>query len=184
MSSPGASLRLFIGVYPPPEVASALVGALEGLDLPPCRVTNAEQVHLTLQFIGDTPVKELDGTKESVRRATAGVGSFALMPLRLITLPRRGPARLVATETDAPAPLLEMQRRLASRLARAPRRKPGDRFLPHLTLCRFRSPARMEEVECEVAFEPFPVERLMLMKSSLRPDGAVHEIVEAVELNR
>ena len=59
MSKKGSTLRLFVGVYPPPEVASALMAALAQIDLPSHRVTMAAQVHLTLQFIGDTPGSEL-----------------------------------------------------------------------------------------------------------------------------
>ena len=33
--------------------------------------TPPEQVHLTLQFIGNVPPRDLDGVTESVRRATA-----------------------------------------------------------------------------------------------------------------
>ena len=182
MATKGVTQRLFVGVYPPPEVALALVAALAQIDLPPHRVTSPEQVHLTLQFIGDTPASDLERTIETVRRATAGVGPFTLTPHQLIALPRRGPSRLLAAETDAPASLLELQRRLSSRLARSPRRRPGDRFLPHLTLCRFRNPARIEARPSILAVEPFSVDRIVLMKSTLRPVGAVHEIVDSVEL--
>lgn len=142
----------------------------------------AEQVHLTVQFIGDTPASRLDEVIETVRRAGGGIGTFALRPLRLVTLPERGPARLVAAEADAPSPLLELQRRLAARLAHRARGRPGDRFRPHLTLCRFRSPAAMRALDRPLELDPFPVARAVLMKSTLRPEGAEHAEVAALEL--
>lgn len=182
MAKPTANLRLFVAAYPPAESARAMLSALEPLALPPHRVTLLEQLHLTLQFIGDTPQTQMDATIESVQRAAAGLKAFQLTPRRLITLPERGPTRLVAVETDAPATLLELQRRLAMRLARNVREKPGDRYRPHLTLCRFRSPTRGVKIDQEFALEPFPIDRIRLMCSTLSSNGAQHVEVMAWEL--
>jgi RNA 2',3'-cyclic 3'-phosphodiesterase len=125
------------------DVARLLLAQVERLALPPeTRLTPAEQVHMTLQFIGDTPASEMEATMESVRRAAAVLPAFTLNLRRLMRLPERGPARLIAAETDAPPALLELQRRLASRLARNVRARAGDRFTPHMTLCRFAAPQR------------------------------------------
>jgi 2'-5' RNA ligase len=102
--------------------------------------------------------------------------------LRLITLPRRGPKRLVAVETDAPASVMELKRRLVTRLAHDPRRDSADRFLPHLTVCRFRAPARMEALDHALDEAPFPVEEVRLMRSVLRPTGAEHDAVATFPL--
>ncbi len=128
--------RLFVAVYPPTEIARELVAALSRLELPAYRAVPAQQVHMTLQFIGDTPAPPLDKTTESVERSPDGVMGFDLQPRLLIRLPERGRSRLIAAEADRPAGLMEIQRRLAGRLARKARRNPSDRFRPHFTLCR------------------------------------------------
>lgn len=175
-------LRLFVAVYPPVEVAEALLGLVRAQrDLPKYRLVPVGQVHLTLQFIGDTEVRELEEVIESVRRSAAGLEGFELAPERLITLPERGPARLIAAQTSAPAALLELQRRLAHRLAKNPRERAGDRFRPHLTLCRFATPAQVQLDEA-VGVPGFGVERVRLMKSVLKPSGAEHVEVVGVEL--
>jgi 2'-5' RNA ligase len=84
--------------------------------------------------------------------------------------------------TDAPAPLLELQRRLAHRLARSPRAKAGDRFLPHLTLCRFSGGARAPRIDEPTDISAFAVDHVMLMRSVLRPSGAEHSEVARVAL--
>ena len=182
MSRPRRNLRLFVGVYPPPEVAREMIAALNRLDLPDRRTTPLEQVHLTLQFVGDTPAADLERVIESVERAASGLTQPALTPEALITLPERGPKRLIAVRTDADATLLELQRRLASRLAHNPRVRPGDRFLPHLTVCRFRSPTRMDPIEQPLDLSSFSVEQVRLMRSTLNPAGAQHHEVAAFEL--
>lgn len=172
--APSEDLRLFVAVYPPAAMARAMLAALGRLDLPGHRPTPAEHVHLTLQFIGDTRIKDLERVRESVERAASGVGAFRLRPLRLIGLPVRGPTRLIAAETDDPAPMLEIQRRLAHRLARSPRARPGDRFLPHMTLARFQRGGVRIDIEETLDLGNFRVEGISLMKSVLRPDGAAH----------
>jgi len=175
-------VRLFVGAYPPLEQSRAMLRALRGLDLPAHRVTKADQVHLTLHFVGDVPAREVGRVEESVERSCAGVGCFELTPVRLITLPRGGRARLVAMETDAPAPLLEIQRRLAQRLASRPRSRPGDRFTPHLTLCRFRHGVRPPALDEAVDMAGFGVSEVVLVRRVVRPEGAGHGVVKAIQL--
>jgi RNA 2',3'-cyclic 3'-phosphodiesterase len=184
MAKPTANLRLFVAIHPPVDSAQAMLESLHNLsDLPSHKPTALEQVHLTLQFIGDRPVKDLDETIESVQRALAGLAAFELAPQRLITLPERGPARLIACETDAPATLMELQRRLAHRLAKNPREAADQRFRPHLTLCRFRSPARHVRIDMPVEMRAFAVSAIRLMRSTLDPSGAQHHEVVSVALN-
>ncbi|MHC4107172.1 MAG: RNA 2',3'-cyclic phosphodiesterase [Planctomycetota bacterium] len=177
-------LRLFVAIYPPPELARAMLDALNDLELPEHRLTPVEQVHLTLQFIGNVPQQDLESTVESIEHATGGLAAFEMTPKTLIALPMRGPARLVAAETDAHATLLEIQRRLATRLARRPRHNAGDRFRPHLTLCRFKKPSRIARADRALSLPGFAVTRVVLMRSTLTQRGAEHAEVAAWTLPR
>lgn len=183
MSRPRTNLRLFVAVYPPPELSAKLLAALQSHELPDYRIVAAEQVHVTLHFIGDTPSKQLDTTIESVQRATAGISAFDLTVQGLITLGPRGLARLIGAETDRPPELLEIQRRLVTRLARSPRRDSADRFRPHLTLCRFKKPTKGIELKNPLDCRSFTVEQVALMKSTLRSDGAQHHEIMSCALS-
>ena len=174
-------MRLFVALYPPVEVAAAMLASIEGLDLPKHRVPPLEQVHMTLQFIGDRHERELDDVIESVERSAAGLGAFELTPRMLVSLPERGAGRLVAVQTDEPAALMEIQRRLAHRLA-DPKRRGRERFLPHMTVCRFAAETRMERINQPVNMEAFAVGEIKLMKSVLRPSGAAHALVHTVRV--
>jgi 2'-5' RNA ligase len=65
---------------------------------------------------------------------------------------------------------------LAHRLARNPREDAGDRFRPHLTLCRYRKDGRAERFGESIPVEgiSFGINRVRLMSSVLRSEGAVH----------
>ncbi len=190
---PRAAIRLFVAIYPPPPAASALLRTLDHPALlpalPPHRRTPAEQLHLTLLFLGDTDPRHLDWVTESVDRAAAGLSEITLTPQRLIALPKRPAARLIAIETDAPPVLLELQRRLATRLA-DPARRSKDRFTPHLTLARFTDDGRGADTTALAAAldttapppAPFAVTHIHLVASRLRPAGAEHAPVHTVVL--
>lgn len=182
MSRPRSNLRLFVAIYPPLEMSAELARSLQQHELPEHRLVPPEQVHMTLHFIGDVPTKQLDATIESVQRATAGISAFDLTVYRLITFPQRGPARLVAAEMDRPPELLEIHRRLVTRMACSARHNPSHRFRPHLTLSRFKRPTKGIALDSPLDAEPFRVQQVVLMKSTLRSDGAQHHEVASSRL--
>ncbi|MCC6968872.1 MAG: RNA 2',3'-cyclic phosphodiesterase [Phycisphaerales bacterium] len=174
--------RLFIAAYPPPEVAAALVDAACGLGLSSLKPSSPEQVHITLLFIGDTDERQLDEAAESMHRAASGVRAMSLSVDRLIALPERGDARLIAADASAPPVLIELQKRLAQRLVRT-RPKREREFRPHLTLGRFPgSGVRLRERAWPVAKLIFEVADIRLMASVLKAAGAEHREVARSKL--
>ncbi len=181
MSRPRRYQRLFVAAYPSADMAEMLLAQLEELDLPDCRRVPLEQVHLTLHFIGDRPVREMDHVRESVKRAASGLRAIELQPLRLLTLPEGDAPRLIVAETDAPAAIIELHRRLVTRFARAPRAE-EHAYLPHLTLARFRRGSPCGRIDCPLDLPAVRIEEVCLMRSKLRPEGASHEIVEQIPI--
>ncbi len=157
-----------------------MLGLLADLPLPVHRPTPVDQVHMTVHFIGDTPDRQLEEVRESVRRSCSGASEFAILPRRLITLPERGPARLLACRTDLPASLAEIRRRLVLRLAR--NAKERDRFTPHLTLCRFRAPVAGLSEERDIQMPAWKVREVRLMRSVLSSQSAHHVLDTACPL--
>jgi RNA 2',3'-cyclic 3'-phosphodiesterase len=182
VSRPLSNLRLFVAAYPPPDAAAALLNALRNLPIPAHRATSPDQVHLTVQFIGDVPAAKLDETIESVERSVAGLRSFSLQPTRLLTLPSEKPARLIAAECTAHPTLLEIHRRLAHRFADSLRHDPADRFIPHLTLCRFGAAQTGLSLNQPLQVPPMLIQHIDLMRSVLSLTGAQHKLVISCRL--
>ncbi len=185
--------RLFVAVYPPADLAVLCQAMLEPLIRDTlARFVPVEQVHLTLQFVAGG---RLDEVTEAVRHAVSGIPApQTLTALRPILLPQgdsaHTPPRLVALEVQVSPGLLEIQRRLARRLAGAGRADPGDRYLPHMTLCRF-GPGQIDAATVEsIASARLPEEALrevsirtvLIVRSILRPEGAEHRRVGEVQL--
>ena len=183
-----ADLRLFVALAPPVPSAKSLYAAAELLTprLPPHRLIPAEQLHLTLAFIGETRPKEVRDIKESVDRSCSGLHSFVLATTRLVTIPTpedSGPPRLLAAATDSPPTLLEIQRRLAQRLTRPKKNGRRPRFLPHLTLVRYRHGETSGPID-ETLDPPvtWQVRECVLFSSVLTAAGSVYEAVHTVRL--
>jgi 2'-5' RNA ligase len=176
-------MRLFVAVYPPVDVTQRLLGELAHVPLPAHRQTPAAQVHATLQFIGETPARQLRTVVESVERSCSGLGPFELCANRLATLPVAPPVRLIAAMTTAPPTLLELQRRLAQRLSRGWRDDAGRAFVPHLTLARFPLGTPCEPLTRPLDVPPFTVSQAVVVESRLRTGGAEHSTVATIALN-
>jgi 2'-5' RNA ligase len=179
---PSGPLRLFVSVRPDAAVAARMATLLP-LGLPPAaRPVPLKQIHLTLQFIGETAPSRVDEVVESIAAAVAGLRVQRLAPQALRLLPDRGPARLVALITDWPSPLAEARRRLAARLAHRPSKAKSEPFLPHFTLARFTPAWEADVRRWPAAMEPFDVAKVELMRSIQTSTGAVHEVVATFAL--
>ncbi len=60
------------------------------------------------------------------------------------------------------------------------RRVPVEQI--HLTLCRFRTPSQAAALEQPLSMPAFGVDRIVLMRSTLTPQGARHQEVIACPL--
>lgn len=161
--------RLFVAVDPPDELRRRLVDTLPRPAEPGVRWVPPAQWHVTLRFLGDTPEDEALAALEGLRSdaATATVGPrVSRLGRNVVCLPVRGLDELARAVTDATAGVGE---------------PPDHPFRGHLTLGRLgRRPA------CGVtgaAFsDTFAVDRVRLYRSTLRPEGAVHELLAEVPL--
>lgn len=175
-------MRLFAAIYPPREAVEAALRALGSVAGLPGKPAPIEAVHLTLLFIGEVDRRQLKDVTESVERSAAGIARGTLRLHRLVNWPTEQDARMAVVLADASAEVLEIQRRLAKRLARHPRAKGGDRFTPHLTLQRY--PHGSKPPDLDVPLEPVevPVTEVVLVESILSAAGARHVALERFEL--
>jgi 2'-5' RNA ligase len=186
--------RLFVSIMLEPELAARLAelatpdrpGLLHDGLLPAHRLVAEDHLHLTLVFLGDRHKNELTEIHESVERAVSGQRAFELCTQRLMTLPRRQTPRLLAAVTDEPPTLLEIHRRLVSRLIRPVlREKKTTPFLPHVTLLRYEPGTSPPDVELpldEAEQVRITVGEVHLVESIATMRGAEYRIVRAFPL--
>ncbi|HYE63015.1 MAG TPA: RNA 2',3'-cyclic phosphodiesterase [Phycisphaerales bacterium] len=166
-------LRLFVAAYPPPDLAASLLAHTAALNIPGAKPVAQDQLHLTLQFIGDTDPRDMNTVRESVARSVSGLPPAVLRVERLQTMPPRRP-HLIAAILDPNPTISELHRRLALRLAR--NKEKSRPYLPHMTTARFRD-TRQPEVKGHLNPAPeFTVTEVLLVRSVLKSSGAEHHV--------
>lgn len=177
-----AEIRLFVAAYPPQDAVAELWRQAASLALPPHRRVPEAQVHLTLLFLGNRRETQLGEILTSVQSAAAGGRPISLAFDRVGAFPAPGPARMVAATAQPETALTELHRRLVSRLATRPNERQGSRFIPHLTLARFSRP--QPEFRGTLSIDPVPMglSAIVLARSVLARQGAVHTTVATVPL--
>ncbi len=169
--------RLFIALDLPEDVVGALDRLCEGL--PGVRWTEIEQFHLTLRFIGEVG----QGVFYEIGEALAGVSHqpFEIALKGLGQFPPRGAPHTLWAGVEDPAGALPTLRRRIERVLEESGLEPERRkFVPHVTLGRFKAPPPEERFASYLfrrnlfRTERFPVSSFALYSSQLRPEGALY----------
>jgi 2'-5' RNA ligase len=184
-------MRLFVAVFPPPEVVRAALDLAYSLPDGPAasrlRWTPPENVHLTLKFLGDTETDTLPELSTALAGACGRLAPFDAQPSGLLgAFPSERRASVVwagigkgAGELTALAAAVEA--------ALEPLGFPAESraYRPHLTLVRVKGrPLRLElpTVGEAASLPSFRVESVRLMESRLGPGGASYREVESFPL--
>lgn len=157
MPSGGAHGRLFVACeLAPPDGAelvsrgAALAAAYDARPIP------ADRLHLTLVFLGDTPLTCVPELAAALRHICAGVAPIRAALSMLGGPPGQRTSRvLAATLADDGNRLAHIAGRIAAALAPICRFAPvPDPFWAHVTLARLRRPAAIAPVpaHCEHVF--------------------------------
>jgi RNA 2',3'-cyclic 3'-phosphodiesterase len=187
MSTVDESWRLFIAIELPSNVRRTLTNHIDGLReaVPNARAswTREENLHLTLKFLGDTPLTRVEGLSRAVQRAANATGPFEMIIGSLGAFPSGGQPRTLWLGIEDPSTQLSLlHRRLEDECVQAEFASEQRPFRPHLTIARIRNPKgarRLLEVNKEVGFDPqtIVVSHLALIRSELRSEGSRHTVV-------
>ncbi len=169
-------MRLFFGVFPPRQVQETLAESQSRLrgNWKPVR---AEQMHVTLGFLGEVPRDRLEEIIAAGESTAATVAPFAARIRGTGFFPNEGRPRVwfARAEGDGFGPLaLGLREELPDLLA-------GEQaFKAHITLARRKGPApRVGPVIFELEF---PVKGFVLVESTLTPRGPVYKPIKEFSL--
>ena len=172
--------RAFIAIPLPATLSGELAGLQRQLqhELPELRPVAAENLHLTLKFLGDRDQDQLAKIGQFMLSVAGCQAPFSLRLRGLGSFPDDRHPRVVWLGVQPPQPLLTFQHQLARGLAELGGDEEQTLYLPHLTLGRFRRPPADTSAlrnQRAVDLGPLPVNSLVLYQSRLTPQGAVHQ---------
>jgi 2'-5' RNA ligase len=189
-------IRAFIAIEMSPEIRRRLDQVSDELkrrlkDIP-VRWVPVENIHLTLKFLGDVSVANLEVLKKILQSEIAGHHPFEMSVGELGAFPSNRRPRVIWVKVQAPAELEAVQRGIETESTRLGYAREERAFSPHLTLGRVSRNAssrdihRISEVldSYKVGFlGATRVQTVHLFRSDLQPGGAVYTCLFTVPLS-
>jgi len=189
-------MRAFIAVELPDVVLDDLrraISHIQDAGIHNLRVVRPEGIHLTLKFLGDIEISQVEPVSEAMTRATHDVQPFQIHLGETGAFPSLQRPRVLWAGVDGE---IESLRKLQGAIEKAVEGLgvEGERreFNPHLTLARIRGGASEEEglkvarMLSETHLDEslsIPVDSISLIRSTLTPQGAVYDRLGAARLS-
>jgi 2'-5' RNA ligase len=171
-----APLRLFLALELPDDVTATLRTWSE-LHLHGGR--RLDSFHVTLAFLGSQPRAVLDGITAALREEAEATVPFTLELVRYRETRSVGMLVLADPTGSAVAFAGRLHERLRTLGVYEPERR---RWLPHVTVLRFREQARLDPPLPEIA--PFAPSGAAAFLSRLHPSGARYEALASCSIGR
>jgi len=177
-------IRVFVSI-PVKDKASfkAVADDLKRLDN--VKAAPADQIHITLQFIGDVDSSKVDRIAKCVERSVSGIAPFTVKASGAGAFPdRKRPT--VAWIGASPQDLMSsIAVKLGKELDAANIDHDRKPFKSHITVGRCRGPADLSPFFAKYGdadISEFVCDAILVMKSELGPGGAKHQVLRRIEL--
>ncbi|HSI33084.1 MAG: RNA 2',3'-cyclic phosphodiesterase [Phycisphaerae bacterium] len=185
-------MRLFTALTFPPPIIARLEAIQQTLRARPALATDLswtrpENLHVTLKFLGEIDDHHLDNLVAALRKIP--VPPMALYVGRFVTLPSKGPVRVLAgTLAGDLQPLAKLFAAIEPTVQPLGVGREAREFKPHVTLARVRRPSlkhtpRSMSRQVDpflLPTDPFTATTFTLFKSTLTPAGPVYEAVAEI----
>ncbi len=180
-------VRAFIAVEIPPSLKEKLHTQTDSLRraFPRhlVRWVAVENIHLTLKFLGDTPLSKLEKLKEFLAAEVASLAPFEVDLRGLGVFASFSRPRVIWAGVQDKGELVSLHKRVEAAASRIGSEAEGRRFSAHLTVGRvrqgFRDEGRIQireviERNQGLDFGRIQVTSVHLFESQLKPTGAVY----------
>ncbi|KAA3438881.1 RNA 2',3'-cyclic phosphodiesterase [Rufibacter hautae] len=178
------NIRLFVAAKLPTKVQSYLVQAREAYHDPNIRAVPEENLHLTLYFIGNVPYTEDTYIRQTLAQVAQRHAPFTLSLEQLEPGPKLRSPRLVWARLSQNEAFSALSQDLTQALAPAPPKQ--EKFIPHVTLCRFKKEGAAPR-DLPLVSPPeeilYPVASFALWQSQLASPHPIYTVVEEYPLN-
>ncbi|RMG41227.1 MAG: RNA 2',3'-cyclic phosphodiesterase [Candidatus Dadabacteria bacterium] len=185
-------MRLFTAVALPEDVLNELTIVQESLKKKlgqNFRFTPAEQLHITLKFIGEFPEDSLEKLSEKLKEAAAKTASGTISLSGLGAFPGVASARIIWAGINDRDGVLSSLFKLVDE-ATCALEVPAEKrpYTPHITLARLRRGRKLSEkigpelTRLPINSNQFTVREFSLFSSKLTSEGAIHNRVKSFTL--
>ena len=145
--------------------------------------SRTENIHLTLKFLGDIPLLQVEKLSQAASRSVEDIAPFKIVLEQTGAFPPHGSPRVLwIGVNDLEGKLGKLRARLEDAAARSGFKKEPRPFHPHLTLARLRKPQHsrtLASAHKAMEFEPaeISVSELLVIRSELSREGSKYTVV-------
>lgn len=145
---------------------------------------NPEGMHITLKFLGNVLIGQLESIYQMVLEASSDFNQFPLSLSSLGAFPNLSSPRVIWVKVDkGKQECIKLAQRIDNNLLRLGFPCEQKEFVPHLTLGRVKSSRGRSELSKAVSqltnqyFGQMNVSKIAVMGSQLTPQGAIYTIL-------
>ena len=190
-------LRAFIAIEFPQHIQDAIerqtarLRQTLGSDL--VRWIPAQNMHLTLKFLGDIAASHVEFLKQMLAREAASHAQFDLQIGGLGSYPTSRRPRILWVGLHAPADLVSLQKNIEAGATRLGYEQEERPFSPHLTIGHVRqnvNPLELPKIRAALdsiqlgSIGTARVDSVHLIKSELQPNGSVYTKLFSAPLSK
>jgi len=182
--------RIFVAITLPVEIKRELSSFYDRWPELPAKWTPKDNLHITLEFLGDLTDVEIGDTCLAVKEVAKRHNSFSInLNKVLYGPPKKNPPRMVWVEGEKSEELADLKQDLQEYLLEKIRFRPdGKGFVTHITLAKiseweFKKFDLDERPEINEDLDLiFTVESIEVMESELKKGGPVYTVLESHNL--
>ena len=180
---PAGMQRVFIGIPVDKSAQKAINKLLTGVKTPDREVRWVPESnrHMTLAFLGDKPISEVENLTRQFDHTYQGLTPFQFNLSALARFPdTRG--RIIALTGEPTAPLENVFQNTRGLLQRNGFEFDQKKFRPHVTLARIRNPKRLKTAFDQAINIELDMSRITLYQSILTKSGSIYSVLTETRL--
>ena len=184
-----ALIRTFIAIEVPRAIQDKISSLQDALKKEGGKISwvKPENIHLTLKFLGNVEESKIDQIGEALTKAAERITPFNMIVKGTGAFPdMRRPRVIWVGVEEASGQLLNIFNEIEKELSKIGFQKEERRFSPHLTIGRVKTPSGISRLVDKLKTTDFlggefTAGEVVLMKSDLKPTGAVYTPLRKVK---
>ncbi|QDU97752.1 RNA 2',3'-cyclic phosphodiesterase [Lignipirellula cremea] len=185
------AIRSFIALELTPEIKSTALKLSDRLRKAGAEVrwVEDEQMHITLNFLGDVPSVAIPAVCEAMARAAGAMPAFDMVVRGAGAFPRNDRPRTIWLGVEEGSEeLIELQRAVGMELDKIGIYTDRKKFRPHITLGRVRGGKSMEalaellEANADFSAAAMQVAEIVMISSFLERRGPIYDVMGRADL--
>ncbi len=152
------------------------------------KIVETKNMHLTLKFLGDTDTNILNQIEEKIKESVKSINPFEIYLKGVGVFPNTNYIKVFWIGIEDEGNLKQIAKEIDEKLNKIGFKKERREFSAHLTIARVKSAKNKEKLielinkHKETEFQKIKVEKIILKKSVLTPQGPIYTNLKEIKI--